>query len=357
MTASKLHDMAHHYLRQGQARMARALAELGAKRDPDHVGTLNLLGILEFSAGNYGRAFEMLFKGLEKSRGRQIDQLTHNIRRKMNEVYKLGFDHLKEGRLPEALDAFGAPVIYPGYGWLSATATTYLVNRLEEPDLYEALCAHLAGVRWERVEQSFSQTGEDLMVIELLKTRPGAAERPKGIYVDIGAHHPLFLSVTAALHFMGWNGISIDPLPDAMAMFHLLRSGDVNLTCAIGKDDGEAYINVQGDPTLSFISDTPSDTGRAVPVPVRRIDGLLDEHLPAGRGIDVMNVDVEGGEEGVIDSNDWERYRPYVLLLEDPAPLVDGAEPGRKWRRMEALGYRFVAQVGHTAVYVDVMAG
>jgi hypothetical protein len=45
----------------------------------------------------------------------------------------------------------------------------------------------------------------------------------------------------------------------------------------------------------------------------------LHDHLPAGRVIDFMSVDVEGLDLQVLRSNDWERYRPVVVVIEETA--------------------------------------
>lgn len=50
--------------------------------------------------------------------------------------------------------------------------------------------------------------------------------------------------------------------------------------------------------------------------PLRRI---LAEYLLAGRAIDFLSVDVEGLGLQVLRSNDWARYRPRVVLVEETA--------------------------------------
>jgi hypothetical protein len=54
---------------------------------------------------------------------------------------------------------------------------------------------------------TFSQEGEDILIPFFLKNEE------RGIYVDVGAHHPFRFSNTALLYSQGWHGINIDPLP------------------------------------------------------------------------------------------------------------------------------------------------
>jgi len=48
-------------------------------------------------------------------------------------------------------------------------------------------------------------------------------------------------------------------------------------------------------------------------VEVIRLADLCDAHVK-DRTIDFMKIDVEGGELGVLQSGDWERYRPRLLI-------------------------------------------
>lgn len=54
----------------------------------------------------------------------------------------------------------------------------------------------------------------------------------------------------------------------------------------------------------------------AVEVKVERLDELLARFLPPGQQIDFLSVDVEGLDEEVLRSNDWNRYRPRLILAE-----------------------------------------
>jgi hypothetical protein len=63
--------------------------------------------------------------------------------------------------------------------------------------------------------------------------------------------------------------------------------------------------------------DGREDKGTIIQVQVRPLGDILKEHLPANQSIDFMTVDCEGHELAVLKSNDWERFRPSVLLVEE----------------------------------------
>ncbi|MDD4704019.1 MAG: FkbM family methyltransferase [Bacteroidales bacterium] len=44
---------------------------------------------------------------------------------------------------------------------------------------------------------------------------------------------------------------------------------------------------------------------------------VLDKHMPKDiKKIDFMSIDVEGLDLEVLESNDWEKYKPTVILIE-----------------------------------------
>ncbi len=52
------------------------------------------------------------------------------------------------------------------------------------------------------------------------------------------------------------------------------------------------------------------------PIPTRPLADILDEYLPANQTIDFLTVDVEGLDLAVLRSNNWQKYRPVVILTE-----------------------------------------
>jgi hypothetical protein len=47
-----------------------------------------------------------------------------------------------------------------------------------------------------------------------------------------------------------------------------------------------------------------------------KLSEVLDKYLPSGQIIDFLNIDVEGFDQEVLFSNNWEKYRPRVLVVE-----------------------------------------
>lgn len=165
---------------------------------------------------------------------------------------------------------------------------------------------------------SYSMSGEDSFMAKHFKDRMRA--RQPGIYVDVGAGAIWDISNTFMFFCHGWRGLCIEPNPNAAAEWKQWRKGDLRISAAIGEQEGQAYWHAHnanfGMAQVTLDNRPPGDAwAPGVPVAIRRLDTLFAEHL-AGREIQFMSIDVEGGELGVLRSNDWTRWRPELILME-----------------------------------------
>ena len=52
------------------------------------------------------------------------------------------------------------------------------------------------------------------------------------------------------------------------------------------------------------------------------LQSILEQHIQDGEAINFLDVDVEGFDLEVLQSNDWERFRPKVILIETEQSLA-----------------------------------
>jgi FkbM family methyltransferase len=184
---------------------------------------------------------------------------------------------------------------------------------------------------------SYAQNCEDLVLEVLL------ADVVEGFYVDVGANDPDTGTVTRLFYERGWRGINIEPVASLHRRLEAARPRDVNLNIGIAAQDGELELReYQGDyhgwSTFSAKSKELEDRQRPFRermVRVRRLADVFEEHLVDA--IDFLKVDVEGFEHEVLVSNDWDRWRPKVVVVENtPGP----------WREL-------LASVGYGEAFFD----
>lgn len=166
---------------------------------------------------------------------------------------------------------------------------------------------------------SYSSTGQDMIIRHIIG--PGATT---GFYVDVGAWHPTLGSNTYALYRRGWSGITIEPRRHSTREFRRHRPRDMHLEIGIAPIAGALQYQVaEGDASslnsfnAQHIKGVGADIVDEYSVEVERLDEVLERLLPSGTTIDILAIDTEGSDVGVLQSNDWDRFRPAIVLIED----------------------------------------
>lgn len=169
---------------------------------------------------------------------------------------------------------------------------------------------------------SYSQSGEDLIIDYVL----GWMGSPTRTYLDIGAHHPTFLSNTYLFYEQGHRGVSIEPDPVLHAVIEKRRPGDTNLNIGIGSDaQEEAEFYIMNPTTLNTFSKKEAETyvkhypgttiDRVVKLPLVGINTMLKKHFHE-TAPDFVSLDVEGLDFEIIQSFDFDTHRPKVFCIE-----------------------------------------
>jgi FkbM family methyltransferase len=170
-------------------------------------------------------------------------------------------------------------------------------------------------------KQTFSAAGEDIILNELL-----FGNLSNGFFVDIGCYHPKLYSNTYQLYRRGWNGINVDPNRESIRLFNLYRKRDTNLQSGISLEAKQSdYYNFSHSGINTFsanVAEKSTNKKWNTLLKVEKINcmplsQLLDKYLPVNKTIDLLDIDVEGLDMDVLKSNNWEKYRPRVILVED----------------------------------------
>lgn len=76
-----------------------------------------------------------------------------------------------------------------------------------------------------------------------------------------------------------------------------------------------------------------------ITVRAMRLESLLDKYLPKGISIDFLTVDVEGLDLEVLQSNDWSRYRPEIVVVEHHETFIQNVLNSDIYKSMVGWGY------------------
>jgi len=200
---------------------------------------------------------------------------------------------------------------------------------------------------------SFSQEGEDVLLYNLFKNRKN------GCYVDIGAHNPKRFSNTCLFYLLGWRGINVEPDPSSIDEFRKFRKQDINLGIGIGIKEGIMEYYQFNDAALNTFNRQRVDEILKMDiyhlvgteeVQIQPLSSVLDNHL-GRRAVDFLDVDVEGMELEVLMSNNWEKYKPLVVLVEVRENNLRDIMLDDVHSYLENLGYNLVAKTPRTGFY------
>lgn len=191
---------------------------------------------------------------------------------------------------------------------------------------------------------SYAQNFEDVILWRAL------GSIPRGFYVDVGAFHPEIDSVTNWFYEQGWSGVNVEPVPEMFEILAAARPRDRNILAAAGAAAGKATMTTF--PRSLGLSTL--DSGRAA-VAAGSFDPVVTdvEILPLrdllapleGRDIHFLKIDVEGAERQVLEGMDFQRCRPWIVVVEATVP--------RSRERNSAEWEGLVLGAGYSSAYFD----
>jgi FkbM family methyltransferase len=205
----------------------------------------------------------------------------------------------------------------------------------------------------EHAFTSYSLNFEDVILHRLFPVSP------TGFYVDVGAGHPRFENDLFSFYQRGWHGINVEPNHGFHAELMQERPRDTNLRVLLSDTAGGSLIfyEIDGsglstcDSEQARVYETSGRHVRPHQVSVTTLSNILTES-----GIDYINilkVDVEGFEEKVLNGNDWDRFRPDVVVVEATYPESPLRRPTNILSFMEQRGYRHAHFDGLNDFYLE----
>jgi FkbM family methyltransferase len=204
-----------------------------------------------------------------------------------------------------------------------------------------------------------SQLGQDAFLDRFV-----FGQKRHGTFVDIGAHDGRSLSNSWFFESeREWTGLCVEANPQVFDSLIRNRSCKCVNAAVTSTGRGSARFLLPEAPELSMLagleryytrrhrkrlgdeSRAIQSTTKAIDVSTVALDQLIDQFdLQA---VDALMVDVEGGEYGVLQSANWDTFRPRAVLLES------NYGSRRVTRFLRSRGYVLLARIAWDRVYVD----
>ena len=207
-------------------------------------------------------------------------------------------------------------------------------------------------------QKSYSQEGEDLVLNSFFEDYP---RDYKGFYVDIGAYDPVRFSNTFFFYSKGWKGINIEPTYDKFKKLKQLRRRDINLNIAINNSSNNKKLNFYmfNEPALNTFNEEralelqlSSDKYKLKAVnaiEVTNLSELLNKYNCPG-AIDFFNIDCEGVDLQVLEGNDWNKYKPDFIMIEDANFDIDKIDQNEIFQFLKTKKYDLIAKTKRTTI-------
>jgi FkbM family methyltransferase len=213
----------------------------------------------------------------------------------------------------------------------------------------------ISAIKFEHLQESYSQAGED-RVLRFLFDILGV---PHPTYLDIGAHHPTYLSNTYLFYKQGARGVCVEPDPILHQRIQQKRSRDICLNIGIATgSSSHLEFYVFDNPTLNtfspIIRDEQIANGRVntqrLHIPVFNVNEVIERYLPGP--LHLVSLDTEGWDLMILQSFDFEKYRPVAFCIETLENTVE-----RKIATiidfMISKNYRIFADTYLNTIFVD----
>lgn len=186
-------------------------------------------------------------------------------------------------------------------------------------------------------------------------------DQKKGFYVCFGALYPQVNNPTWLLYRQGWYGLHVDPSHESEILFSKRRKRDRFVISAAGDNKYHLFMRFEDTSFNTFdearARQTVAQQGKQ---PLDRQDvhcqpmsTILKENLDQGQKIDLMIIDQYHINELAIKSNDFEEYRPHLLVVnfyEMPLHQFFASSLGRYLKKKE---YDITAAVFGYLVFRD----
>lgn len=184
-------------------------------------------------------------------------------------------------------------------------------------------------------------------------------------YLDLGANHAKQLSNTYFFYSMGAHGVLVEANPQLVNELKFYRSNDIILNKCISTKSGDIvpFYILNGDglssPDLESVEDAIQKNSAlkivdTINVETITVNDILDKYFVKAPFI--LNIDIEGLEEQIIESIDFNRYQPFAIIIERIEYSVMLQRTKRDDRIEELLsnkGYFEYAFTGINSIYLN----
>lgn len=168
-----------------------------------------------------------------------------------------------------------------------------------------------------------SQAGEDSIIAYIIAVL--GIPFKECSYIDLGANHPKEMSNTYFFYSQGARGVLVEANPALIPKLKFYRNEDIILNKCIDSQSGILkefnVLNIDGLSSSDknstdevILKNKNSKVVDVVTVETITVNEILESYFSTAPII--LSIDVEGKEMDVLNSIDWDIYRPLIIVIE-----------------------------------------
>lgn len=213
-------------------------------------------------------------------------------------------------------------------------------------------------------KRTTSQAGEDAIIAYVLRVLGIQLQEEK--YLDLGANHAQELSNTYTLYENGMRGVLVEANPSLIPELEFMRKGDIILNRCISMRPNEImpFYVLNGDglssPDIEAVNEVLAvnpalKIEKTVEIESITVNEILEQYFDEKPPV-VLNVDIEGMEKEIIASIDFERFAPFMIVVERidySTKLTVGKRNDGLEELMKEKGYMEYAFTGINSIFIN----
>jgi FkbM family methyltransferase len=154
-----------------------------------------------------------------------------------------------------------------------------------------------------------------------------------GVFFDVGAFEPIRISNSYHFEQNGWDCYCFEANTNLIPLLKSKRKNVYNYAISNENKDNVSFNIVHtnwdgGDWTASYsainlnddykkVFPMPAHQIEVINVPQKTLNSIIDTDIPEVKSIDILSIDVEGGEMNVLYGLDLIKYTPKVIVIEN----------------------------------------
>ena len=183
----------------------------------------------------------------------------------------------------------------------------------------------------------------------------------KGVFFDVGAFEPIRISNSYHFEKNGWECYCFEANTQGIPLLKEYRKNVFNY--AISNEDknevtfnivltngwtaGFSAININEEYKKMFNFDSVNPEITQITVPQKTLNTIIQTEIQNLTKIDIISLDIEGGELNCLYGLDLEKYNPYVLVIEN----ITNDLTIKNY--LETFGYKLDKQIQYNQFYLS----